>query len=381
MSKYRGSSLRFSIVQCYNSGHWTLTGKMVLDLALIIINSKYKSKDLVDLPKVREDAVMMSDMLRSHNYKIKLYQDVEDIGEILENFQRNVMGREIGRLHFHFSGHGAKIHGEPDEPEKMRGGRQSDTKTTRTPDVGECLVLTTGELYAVHDLKRKLLECGSKKITISLDCSRVQTRQELRSPETKQVVTLKEKQPLTIAEQEKIAVISCSLDLYTIDSNGSLTRELHEVTNAGKAPILLTDIAKEVNASWKQKGIQQRSKIDLLEYKVKWTDYRWPSDKTQLESKKLITLLESLPLDGEIQCDGAPKSSRAPAYKQIKAQQTPTLSLKQGPSFIFFYSFKGSQSPIALHYSEIAGASAIDNSNQEYTYSNFKDEGSRIASR
>ena len=63
------------------------TGKMV-DLALIIVNSKYKSKILNDLPKVTDEAVMMKEMLTSHDYEIELYQDVEDIGEILEKFQR-----------------------------------------------------------------------------------------------------------------------------------------------------------------------------------------------------------------------------------------------------------------------------------------------------
>merc|ERR1719300_592182 len=104
------------------------------NLGLIITNQKYKSEDLDDLPKVAEDAKRM----------------------------------------------------------KERG--QSDTKTTKTP-VGRCLVGTTGKLYSVHDLKRKLLECGSSKITITLDWCRTQHRglQKRRS------VKLKEKLPLPIA--------------------------------------------------------------------------------------------------------------------------------------------------------------------------------------
>ena len=304
----------------------------MVDLALIIVNSKYKSKILNDLPKVTDEAVMMKEMLTSHDYEIELYQDVEDICERLEKFQRNVDGREIGRLHFHFSGHGvhnAKIHRESDELDRMRGGRQSDTKT---PDVGECLVGTAGELYSVHDLKRELLECRSNKITITLDSSRVQTRQKLRGPETKQVVKLREIQAFKIAEQERIAVISGFLDPHATDDNRSLTRELYEVTDAGKTPILLPDIAKKVNASWKEKG----SKINLLEDGENWTDYMWPSDKTQSESQRLNSLIEifdSLPLDGEIQCDATPKLSRASAYHQTKVQQTQRLSLKQGMEF------------------------------------------------
>ena len=101
---------------------------------------------------------------------------------------------EIDRLRFHFSGHGvhnARIQLEPDEEKEMRERGQSDTSTNKTP-VGECWVGTTEELYSVHDLKRKLLECVSNKITITLDCCRTQHR----GPETRLALKLKEKLPL-----------------------------------------------------------------------------------------------------------------------------------------------------------------------------------------
>ena len=251
----------------------------MVNLALIIANKKYKHP-LSSLPNVTEDAEMMTDMLSSHDYEIDLYQDVQDIGNQLEEFVDKWKVKEIDRLHFHFSGHGAynaRIQLEPDElEERIKEGGQSDTKTTKTP-VGRCLVGSAGGLYAVHDLKRKLLECGSNKITITLDCCRVQHR----GLETQQSVTLKEKEPLTIAEQEKIVVISGSLDLHPIDDRWSLKRELYKVTDAGKTPILVTKIAKKVNDSWKKKGIEQRSKIDLLEDGVNWAGYIWPTSKTQ----------------------------------------------------------------------------------------------------
>merc|ERR1719234_21723 len=248
----------------------------MVNLGLIITNEKYDNEDLEDLPNVPEDAKMMTEMLNSHNYEIELYSDVEDIGNQLEKFRRNVTGREIDRLHFHFSGHGvhnARIQLEADELEKMKERGQSDTKTTQTP-VGECLVGTAEKLYAVHDLKRKLLECGSNKITITLDCCRDPLRGTKRR---RQSVKLKERKRLTIAEQEKIGVISGALDLHRIWDNCSLTRELNEVTDAGKAPILFTDIAKKVNASWKKKGIEQRSERTLLEDEENWADYMWPT--------------------------------------------------------------------------------------------------------
>ena len=230
----------------------------MVNVALIIANSKYKSKDLVDLPKVTDDGVMMEEMLSSHNYEIKLNQDVEHIGNHLEKsvetWKKNVAGREIDRLHFHFSGHGVhnnKIRVDPDELE------------TNDP-VGECLYGTTGELYSVHDLSRKLLECGSKKITITLDCCRDQPK---RGPDTRLKVRLRERRKLEIEEQEKIAVISGALDLHFIRDDRSLTKELYEVTHAGKTPILLTEIAKEVNASWIKKGFLQGVRSTYLRIK------------------------------------------------------------------------------------------------------------------
>ena len=257
----------------------------MVNLALIITNEKYDNEDLDNLPNVTEDAKMMKEMLNSHNYEIELYPNVEDIGNQLEKFRKHVAEREIDRLHFHFSGHGvhnARIQLEADELEKMKERGQSDTKTTQTP-VGECLVGTAEKLYAVHDLKRKLLECGSNKITITLDCCRDPLRGTKRR---RQSVKLKERKRLTIAEQEKIGVISGALDLHRIWDNCSLTRELNEVTDAGKTPILFTDIAKKVNASWKKKGIEQRSERTLLEDEENWADYMWPTSKTQFESRK-----------------------------------------------------------------------------------------------
>ena len=260
-------------------------------LGLIIGNKKYENKDLLDLPKVADDVSMMNEMLGAHDYKVKLFEDVEDIGEKLEEFRKSVFGQEIDRLHFHFSGHGvnnARIHVEknelrPEELERIREGSQSETRTTNTP-VGECLFGRSGQLYSVHDLKSKLLDCGSKdkKITTTLDCCRVQHRGR-GGPEKRgkrKSVKLKEKKAFKIAEQEKIAVVSGSLELHPIDDNWSLTKELYKVTEAGKSPVLLVDIAKKVNASWKESDVPQRSKIDLLEDLENWADYMWPTSKT-----------------------------------------------------------------------------------------------------
>ena len=125
---------------------------------------------------------------------------------------------------------------KPEELKRIKEGHQSDTKTTKTP-VGECLYGTNGDLCSVYEIKRKLLDCGSQvsKITITLDCCRVQFRNR-GGPETRQVVRLREKKALQSDEQKKIAVISGALDLHQIDDNWSLTKELYKVTDAGRKP-------------------------------------------------------------------------------------------------------------------------------------------------
>ena len=228
---------------------------------LIIANKEYKNEELINLPNVANDSKMMNEMLGiRHGYKVTLYEDVTDIGAKLEEFKEEVGLEEIERLHFHFSGHGANnariVVDQHDltteDLKRIKEGHQSDTKTTKTP-VGECLYGTTGDLFSVHDIKRKLLDCGSKvsKITITLDCCRVQYRNR-GGPETRQVVRLREKQPLQSDEQKKIAVISGALEFHPVDDNASLTKELYKVTDAGRKPILLTHLAKAVNDSWEK---------------------------------------------------------------------------------------------------------------------------------
>ena len=256
---------------------------------LIIANKDYKNEELVNLPNVAKDSEMMKEMLGRHGYKVTLYEEVIDIGEKLEEFKKEVALEEIERLHFHFSGHGANnarifVEQHDLKPWNVKGSK-SDTKTTKTP-VGECLYGTNGDLCSVHDIKRKLLDCGSKvsKITITLDCCRVQYRNR-GGPETRQVVRLRENQALQSGEQKKIAVISGALDLHPVDDNASLTKELYKVTDAGKKPKLLTHLAKAVNDSWEKRGVPQMSKIDLVEVGENWTKYMWPTAKIWLESK------------------------------------------------------------------------------------------------
>ena len=78
---------------------------------LIIANKDYKNEEFINLPNVAKDSEMMDEMLGRHDYKVTLYEDVIFIGAKLEEFKKEVAKEEIERLHFHFSGNGAKTQG------------------------------------------------------------------------------------------------------------------------------------------------------------------------------------------------------------------------------------------------------------------------------
>jgi hypothetical protein len=78
---------------------------------------------------------------------------------------------DIGKLHFHFSGHGvnnAKI--QTPLAKETFDFETNGVSESNTP-YGECIVGQNGSLYSVHDLKHKLLEFKSSRITFTLDKS------------------------------------------------------------------------------------------------------------------------------------------------------------------------------------------------------------------
>ena len=81
--------------------------KMKGNVALIFLNSLYKEaskEEYSDLEYVDRDGEMMTDMLCS--YEVKTFTNIDDFEAALDDVKEGMTNMDIGRLHFHFSGHG-----------------------------------------------------------------------------------------------------------------------------------------------------------------------------------------------------------------------------------------------------------------------------------
>jgi len=257
-----------------------------VNVALVILNSKQikteRKTTFSELPGVVEDGEMMKKMLSEYGV-VKLAYNV-DISQALKNFnkeQKNI-GSDIGRMHFHFSGHGVHNARIFIKPEDKLTDSEVDTKTkiTETP-TGECMVGSSGELYAIHDLKHELLKLGSESITVTLDCcrslSRTRTGTKSRGQtKDKEVVKLMNRETISPQDQEKMCVLYGSLDGHLINDDQSFTKELFTVTDEGKTNINILHLARNVNDSWERTG--QMCKVDIVEVRNNWEDFYWPSN-------------------------------------------------------------------------------------------------------
>ena len=148
-----------------------------IDIGLIIINysysSKYLDKEFGDLPGVKDDkgsnegndeGQMMRTMLNASDYKtLDVSENVENIGSKLDEFKSKVeemvKGQQIGRLHFHFSGHGT---------------RNKDTAKKEAEVNDYCLVGSgsSGKFFPAYLVKVELLKLNPKTLTITFDSCR-----------------------------------------------------------------------------------------------------------------------------------------------------------------------------------------------------------------
>ena len=91
------------------------------------------------------------------------------------------------------------------------------------------------KLISVHDVKTELLKLNTKKITMTLDCCRNQSR-GARNP----VIKLQEKKVLEVADQEKIFTFKGTLETLAASDGMSFTQVLVAVCeeHGGALPIL-----------------------------------------------------------------------------------------------------------------------------------------------
>ena len=224
-----------------------------VNVALIFLNSNYEDPEFCDLPGANEEGEMMTKMLK--NYTIFIAENTNDFeAKLLELKECEAKDLEIGRIHFHFSGH--VVYNEDDE---------------KAP-IGHCLVGTSGKLITDLDLKKRLLEWRPENLTVTYDCIRGQAPMQLK------VTSF----GLKARDLQKMFTLCATVGLNRLsNSPNSLTKELYKVTLEGSKPLVVKELAAAINSSWQERGVEDLTCHEEMvpDY---WTHFTWPTRKSKL---------------------------------------------------------------------------------------------------
>ena len=277
-----------------------------MDVDLIFVNSVYKNPLYSNLKGVKDDGDMMEKMLKNSYSKsskrihIVSNEDTNDIREKLQELKEcpDIKGKQIQRLHFHFSGHG--VH------DRIEGDN--------------CLVGSGvgSKLLSEIDLKNILLEWNSQEITMTVDCCRgsATLRGKGLYGDAGKVENLvsgwrmlshncgqsKDLGAVSkVSNMEKIFTLYATENKHTASDANSLTRELNKVTKEGENPILIIGLSKAVNDSWKNRGIDdQTSTNHWVQKGDNWANCLWPVGNQEAEEKESTDTSSKVPSNKEL---------------------------------------------------------------------------------
>ena len=267
------------------------------NVAVLFFNAKYKhNSPKNNLEYVKTDEACMRTMLEGHNYELHVINDAEDIKATLQNIEEDIKAKDkkIGRLHFHFSGHGTR-HNNP--------SHSVDAETK----LGDFCLIGTGidlKYYPGYLLKSKLLFWNPEKLTITLDCCRgeddltrcfqMTPEEHIETNERAILTTNKEKLASSCSELKKVCILYGTVDRHKAWDRRSFTQELYEVTKKGTKSIAIKDICKEVNKSWSKlkegKSSSQLCISEMYDDGENWDGYMWPTGFSKDEDDKGLSL-------------------------------------------------------------------------------------------
>jgi len=269
----------------------------IINVAVIFLNSEYKDPKYKTLVGVKSDGEYMKLMLKNAYRKslkwieIMSAENTEDIKDKLEKFQTSseLKGKQIERLHFHFSGH---------------GGFDKDSGDNCIVGSGKDAKLNEMEM----DIKKNLLGWNSKEISLTIDCCRGNgklVRQGIvndydpthtsDAEEDSQLVAGWKDLPrgnstetgCKVSDLKKIFTLYATPNQHTSSDHDSLTKELFLVTEKGERLVAITELAGEVNLSWEGRGISdQISKDDYVKGGAQWKKCFWPVEDKEYRSEK-----------------------------------------------------------------------------------------------
>jgi len=220
------------------------------------------------LPGAMQDVATIRGMLEN-DYNIAEMTDQDDIEHCVVQMLRQWQDVKIGRLHFHFSGHGIF------NQTVQINDSQRDEVDSGTP-FGECILGNNGDqgLCSILRIQNLLTQFNADIITLTLDCCR-----SLDRPQTRQRVKLAKLPVISNDDWLRIATVYSSCKTRPAFDQTSFSNELSRVissTKGGRIPI--NKIAKLVNESWRKDGFNhQYCNIERIEGgKLDWDKLYWP---------------------------------------------------------------------------------------------------------
>ena len=243
---------------------------------MIIGNSEYDGKGLSNLPTIEEDRKLICDTLGNqqtfqinftyseHEWQIDDYTNVEDIGEQVEEFLKEVennvteargKGGEAGTLYMFFLGHGGKVQGV------------------------DCLLGVKGTPYPVNSILHKILDkkCA-KKIILILDCCRNRLDPKQFSLTEEAIIDAQE-----FTAFDKVIRIWSTQETHKATAKSGITfsEALCEVLEENPKGVKIDNLERILNERWG--GRQKQLLNGIVKYKCKVDldgeyDFMFPCD-------------------------------------------------------------------------------------------------------
>ena len=120
----------------------------------------------------------------------------------------------------------------------------------------------------------------SKKITITLDCCRGPATLT-RTPEA---LSTTFGGASSVTNLDKIFILYATPEMHTSSDDNSLTKELYKVTEKGRKPMSILELAEEINNSWRERMKEGNMQVpvvckdDMIKVERNWKDFACPEE-------------------------------------------------------------------------------------------------------
>jgi len=213
---------------------------------------------------VYEDKDVITKMLKEKNYEVMDKKNENYIEQTVMDLLIAMRQETIGRLHFHFSGHGINN-------QNVVIPKTTDDVVFSGMPVGECLVGNNGVLTPILVIRKLLTLVNPEIITITLDCCRNLNRGQCMT----QMIKFSFVPDIPRQDQLKMAILQSTCETLASFDKDSLSKELWSLYNKG-TQISIGEMDKMVNKSWKDRGVEQSCIMTMIRTEDEWDKLLWP---------------------------------------------------------------------------------------------------------